>query len=85
MNTVTLLLEDQIEKDLTYVITHKHRHLKLVVPPIIYAYLTKGWSWKTKIANWRRKLNQKIILEQGSNYHLTEYRFFDPLDEAIKL
>jgi len=81
----TLLLEDEIEKDLTYVITHKHSNLKLVVHPIMYAYLSKGWPWSTRIAKWRKKLKQKITLEQDSNYHLTEYRFFDPQDEEIKL
>ena len=81
----TLLLEDEIEKDLTYVITHKHSNLKLVVHPFVYAYLSKGWPWATKIAKWRKKLKQKINLEQDSNYHLTEYKFFDPHDEEIKL
>lgn len=81
----TLLLEDEIEKDLTYVITHKHSNLKLVVHPIMYAYLSKGWPWATRIAKWRKKLKQKITLEQDSNYHLTEYKFFDPQDEEIKL
>ncbi len=43
-----LLLEDEIEKNLSYLITHQHKNLKLVVNPIMYAYLTKGWFWKTK-------------------------------------
>ncbi len=81
----TLLLEDEIEKNLSYVITHKHSNLKLIVHPIMYAYLTKGWLWSSKIAKWRKKLNQKIKVEQDSNYHLTEYKFFDPRDEEIKL
>lgn len=81
----TLLLEDEIEKNLSYVITHKHSNLKLVVHPIMYAYLTKGWAWSSKIAKWRKKLKQKIKLEQDTSYHLTEYKFFDPHDEEIKL
>lgn len=81
----TLLLEDEIEKDLSYVITHKHSNLKLVVHPIMYAYLSKGWPWSSKIGKWRKKLKQKIKLEQDSNYHLTDYKFFDPHDEEIKL
>jgi ribonuclease G len=81
----TLLLEDEIEKNLTYLITHKNQNLKLVVHPILYAYLTKGWPWKTKMAQWKRKLKQKTRLEQNSNYHLTEYKFFDQHDEEIKL
>ncbi|MGQ0740222.1 MAG: Rne/Rng family ribonuclease, partial [Bacteroidota bacterium] len=81
----TLLLEDEIEKNLTYLVTHKNFNLKLVVHPIMYAYLTKGWFWKTKMAAWNKKLGQKTRLEQDSNYHLTEYKFFDQHDEEIKL
>jgi len=81
----TLLLEDEIEKNLAYLITHKNANLKLVVHPILYAFLTKGWPWKTKMAQWKRKFGQKTRLEQNSNYHLTEYKFFDQHDEEIKL
>jgi ribonuclease G len=81
----TLLLEDEIEKNLNYLITHKNSNLKLVVNPIMYAYLTKGWPWSTKMAKWRKKLGQKTRVEADTNYHLTEYKFFDGQDEEIKL
>jgi ribonuclease G len=81
----TLLLEDDIEKNLGYLITHKHKNLKLVVNPIMYAYLTKGWPWSTKIARWKKKFKQKTRLVADTNYHLTEYKFFDQHDEEIKL
>ncbi|HEY6505010.1 MAG TPA: Rne/Rng family ribonuclease [Chitinophagaceae bacterium] len=81
----TLLLEDDIEKNLNYLITHKHRNLKLVVNPIMYAYLTKGWPWSTRIAKWNKKFGQKTRFAQDTNYHLTEYKFFDQHDEEIKL
>jgi ribonuclease G len=81
----TLLLEDEIEKNLSYLITHKNSNLKLVVHPILYAYLTKGWFMSSKMAKWKKKFGQKTRLEKNSNYHLTEYRFFDKHDEEIKL
>src|SRR5439155_3858751 len=56
----TLILEDEIEKNLSYLITHKHSNLTIVVNPIIYAYLTKGFMWKKKISRWRSKFKQKI-------------------------
>ena len=31
----TLILEDEIEKNLNYLITHKHRNLTLIVHPIV--------------------------------------------------
>ena len=37
-----LILEDEIEKNLSYLLTHQHKDLTLVVHPIMHAYLTKG-------------------------------------------
>jgi len=81
----TLLLEDEIEKNLNYLITHKHSSLKIVVHPIMYAYLTKGWPWSSMIAKWRRKYKQKIKVEKDTNNHLIEYKFYDQQNEEIKL
>ena len=81
----TLLLEDDIEKNLSYLITHKHHNLKLVVNPIMYAYLKRGWPWSSRIYKWNKKFKQKTRLDEDSNYHLTEYKFFDQHDEEIKL
>src|SRR6201987_2963155 len=79
----TLLLEDEIEKNLSYLITHKHSNLTIVVNPIIYAYLTKGFLWNKKISQWRTKFKQKINILSNTNYHLTEFRFFYQHDEEI--
>ncbi|MER3497497.1 MAG: ribonuclease E/G [Chitinophagaceae bacterium] len=81
----TLLLEDEIEKNLSYLITHKHQTLTLIVNPIIYAYLTKGFLWNKKINQWRKKYNQKIKILSNTNYHITEFRFFDQNEEEIKI
>ncbi|MBN8674497.1 MAG: Rne/Rng family ribonuclease [Chitinophagales bacterium] len=81
----TLLLEDEIEKNLSYLITHKNASLTLVVHPIMYAYLTKGWPWSTRMAKWNKKFGQKTKLVQDTNCHLTEYKFFDQHGEEIKL
>ncbi|HEX6334897.1 MAG TPA: Rne/Rng family ribonuclease [Flavisolibacter sp.] len=80
----TLILEDEIEKNLNYLFTHKHRNLTLVVHPIVFAYLTKGWLW-SRSAKWNRKYNQKIIVKADTSYHLTEFRFFDRNGEEIKM
>ncbi|HZF65043.1 MAG TPA: Rne/Rng family ribonuclease [Chitinophagaceae bacterium] len=80
----TLILEDEIEKNLNYLITHKHRNLTIAVHPIVFAYLTKGWLW-SKVSKWKRKFRQTIELKQDSNYYLTEFKFFDQDGEEIKL
>jgi ribonuclease G len=80
----TLILEDEMEKNMNYLFTHKHKDLTLVVHPIVYAYLTKGWLW-SKAAKWKRKFRQSITLKSDNNYHLTEFRFFNSNNEEIKL
>ena len=80
----SLIMEDEIEKNLSYLITHKHRNLTIAVHPIVYAYLTKGWLW-SKAAKWKRKYKQDIIVKPDNNYHFTEFRFFDGEGEEIKL
>ncbi|MGZ3880308.1 MAG: Rne/Rng family ribonuclease [Flavisolibacter sp.] len=80
----TLILEDEIEKNLNYLITHKHRNLTLNVHPIVYAYLTKGWIW-SRASKWKRKFKEKITVRPDTSYHLTEFRFFDENGEEIKL
>jgi ribonuclease G len=80
----TLVLEDEIEKNLNYLITHKHINLTLFVHPIMYAYLTKGWIF-SKLWKWKRKFKHNIKLKSNTNYHLTEFHFFDQHEEEIKL
>jgi ribonuclease G len=79
----TLILEDEISKNLNYLIMQRHKGLSIEVHPIIYSYLTCGfisrrlkWSWKYK---------QNIKIKSNNSYHLTEFKFFDNNEEEIKL
>jgi len=79
----SLVLEDEIEKNLSYLIMQRHKGLTVEVHPIIFTYLNSGifsrrfkWSWKYK---------QKIRLKANNSYQLTEFRFFDNSGEEIKL
>lgn len=79
----TLILEDEIEKNLSYLIMQKHKGLTIQVHPIVYAYLTKGFPSKRRKWSWKYK--QKIQVKANTNYHLTEFHFIDDSDEEIKL
>ena len=81
--TSALLLEDEIENKLVYLASHAHKKLQLVVHPIIAAYLTKG-IFTNKLSKLRKKHMVKLSLEENTNYHLTEFRFFDAQEEEIK-
>jgi ribonuclease G len=52
-----LILEDEIEKNLSYLYTHSHKSLRLQVHPIVYAYLTKGLWFSSKKWKWRKNSN----------------------------
>jgi len=79
----TLILEDEIEKNLSYLIMHKHTGLTLTVHPIMEAYLRKGFP--SKRMKWGWKYKQKIKVRSNTSYHLTEYHFFDAQEEEIKM
>jgi ribonuclease G len=80
-----LILEDEIEKNLSYLLNHQHKDLSLVVHPIMYAYLTKGYFFSSKKWKWRWKYKQPVKIKPNTNYHLTEFHFYDKHEEEIKL
>lgn len=79
----TLILEDEIAKNLQYLVMHKHRNLTIQVHPIMHAYLTKGFpSLRLK---WAMKMKQLVKIKPNNSYHLTEFHFFDKNEEEIKI
>ncbi len=82
-----LILEDEIEKNLSYLLTHQHKNLTLVVHPIMHAYLTKRSFFRlnSRQWQWRRKYGKMVNIKSNTNYHLTEFHFFDQHEEEIKL
>lgn len=79
----TLILEDEIAKNLQYLIMQKHKGLTVAVHPIIYTYLTCGFP--SRRMKWSWKYKQKVKVVSDSTYHLTEFHFFDKSEEEIKL
>ena len=79
----TLLLEDEIEKRLYYLVTHGHKNLLLVVHPILYSHLTKG-LFSSIIKKWKRKFKTNLKAQSNTSFHLIEFRFFNEHEEEIK-
>jgi len=79
----TLILEDEIEKKLYYLSTHSYKNITLRVNPIVYSHLTKGF-FTSILKKWKKKYKLKLLLEQDTNYHLVEFRFFDTNEDEIK-
>jgi ribonuclease G len=82
--TSTVLLVDEIEKKLSYLITHQHKNLTLLVNPIVHSHLTKGWFFNSIKFNWNMKFKTKIKILPNNNLHLTEFQFLDQNEEEIK-
>lgn len=81
----SMLIVEDIEKNLLYLLNHQHKGLTIRIHPILHSYLTKGWMFRSRQWQWYFKYKKWIKLRADSNYHLTEYRFFDANDEEIKL
>jgi len=83
MVTPSILLEDEIEKRLHYLVTHGHKQIDLYVHPIVYAFLTKGW-FKSIVKKWKKKFKIALKVMSNNNYSFIEYHFFDENEEEIK-
>jgi ribonuclease G len=79
----SLILEDEIAKNLNYLMNHGHKKISLSVHPIVEAYLRKGWP--SKQMKWAWNYKKWMSIKGNNNYHLTEYRFFDMHGEEIRL
>ncbi|HUX84951.1 MAG TPA: Rne/Rng family ribonuclease [Chitinophagaceae bacterium] len=79
----SMLITDEIEKNLQYLIRHNHTGLIIQLHPILHAFLTKGlisqqWKWFFRFRKW-------ISLVPDNNCHLVEYHFSDKRNGEIKL
>jgi ribonuclease G len=82
----SILLGDDIEKDLKYLINQGHRQLALHVHPIMAAYLTKGIFFNSIRSKWSRKYGVSLKIVTDNNSPITEYHFYDrKTDDIIKL
>jgi ribonuclease G len=80
----SILLVDQIEKDLDYLVKEQNqKNITLAVHPFLEAYFTKGLpSRKTK---WLMKYGKRIRVRPVSSHHILEYHFFNKDEEEIKV
>ena len=79
----SLILEDEIAKNLNYLIMQKHKGLTIEVHPIVYTYLTAGFP--SRKLKWSWKYKQTVKVKSNSNHNLTEFKFYENNGEEIKL
>jgi ribonuclease G len=80
----SIIIIEEIENNLRYLIQEQNeKDLTLRVHPFIYSFITRGlWSLKYK---WFYKYKTMFKLEPSMSYHFLEYRFFNKLDDEIKM
>jgi ribonuclease G len=79
----TLVLEDEIRKNLDYLLHHGHKDLTLMVHPIMAAYLKQGFP--SKRMQWSVKHKQWVKIQESNTLHLVDFKFLDKENEEIKL
>ena len=85
----SILLGEEIEKDVAYLVNQGHRNMTIHVNPILAAYLTKkapGFLGKSILQKWNAQYKSKIKIAEDDATPLTEYHFYDrDTDDLIKL
>lgn len=80
----SILLTDQIEKDLHYLIKEQNqRNITLAVHPFLEAYFTKGFFNRKR--QWLFKYRRKIHVKPVASQQILEYHFFNNEEEEIKV
>lgn len=81
----TILMEDEIERDLNYILQSQPKaKLSLVVHPFVRAYLTRGW-WKSIQVKWWREHQRWIKIREDKDFSINAFKFFDENDDEIRL
>jgi ribonuclease G len=83
----SILLADDIEKNVEYLTNQGHRDLALHVHPILEAYLTKKTLFKPSLlSKWSKKYRVKLKVVIDNNSPITQCNFYDSkTDDLIKL
>jgi len=78
-----VLFTDEIENSIRFLSEEgRHKAIKIIVHPIVEAYLTKGF-FDSILKRWRKKHKLKIEIEESSSSEFLEYHFQDSLGEEI--
>lgn len=80
----TILIVDDIKRDLEYIISSRPKSkISVEVHPFIFAFLKKG------IPNEQMRLymkyNKWIRLRQNNDFHMLEYKFYDGRNDEIRI
>ena len=80
----SILVTDEIERDLKFIIQSGTKSkLILKVHPFVEAFLKKGFP--SKQMNWYRQYFKWIKIQPENNYPIGKYKFYNGVDDEIRL
>jgi ribonuclease G len=80
-----VLYTDELESAVRFLSEEgTHKSLRLVVHPMVEAYLTKGFFNNTR-KRWAKKYKLKLAIEASTSSEFLEYHFYDTEGEEISL
>ena len=79
----TVLLTDDIERDLEFIMQARPKSMRLSVHPYLEAYLKKGFP--SRQMRWWMKYSKWVSIQADVNCPLMEFRFFDSNDDEIRM
>lgn len=80
----SIIIIDQIENNIRYLVQEQNEaFVRISLHPFLYAYLVNGFpSLRMK---WYLKYKKWIRLRPMPSYHFLEYRFFNKVEDEIKI
>lgn len=80
----SIIIVDQIENNIRYLTQDQNEaYIKIALHPFMFAFLVHGFpSLRMK---WYLKYKRWIRLKPMPSYHFLEYRFFNKVDDEIKI
>ena len=81
----SVLFIDEMEASVRYLSEEgTHKKVRMVVHPIVEAYLNKGW-FTSVVKKWRKKYKIELSAEPSSSSTFLEYHFYDREGEEITM
>ncbi|MEO7175995.1 MAG: ribonuclease E/G, partial [Saprospiraceae bacterium] len=80
----TILLTDDIERDIEFILNNRPmKHLHLHTHPYVFAFIKKGLP--NLQMRWYLRFKKWIKVYQNGDFHINQYKFYDGLDDEIRL
>ena len=75
--TSSAVIDEQIERKLSYLTEKGGQSFVVKVSPILGAYLTRGFLGSSFVAKWKKKFHCKLKVEESSDFSVLQNEIYD--------